>query len=192
MLVRCVDNKLEERLYIGITYIAYNENLEPISEMEWNYLKEYDLVHISVNNQFRLFPKWRFKPESWFKQYEQDTSTAAGTLGQHEELMRKEQRERNINDIDCDSIVLYEEYTENTLDAIKINKEMINHPQHYNQGKYEVIDVIEDWALGFSLGNAIKYIARAPHKDNQLEDLKKALWYIQREIDRLSKDELEF
>lgn len=60
----------------------------------------------------------------------------------------------------------------------------VNHPSHYNFGKYEVIDVIEDWGLGFNLGNAVKYIARADHKGNALEDLKKAAWYLQREIEK--------
>ena len=41
----------------------------------------------------------------------------------------------------------------------------VNHPQHYNVGKIEAIDVIEDWNLSFHLGNAVKYIARAGHKD---------------------------
>lgn len=50
----------------------------------------------------------------------------------------------------------------------------INHPPHYTAGRFEVIDVIEDWDLGFCLGNAIKYIARARHKGAYLEDLKKA------------------
>lgn len=63
--------------------------------------------------------------------------------------------------------------------------ETVNHPRHYNMGTFEVIDVIEDWQLDFNLGNAIKYIARAPHKGNQLEDLKKAMWYLDREIKRL-------
>lgn len=63
-------------------------------------------------------------------------------------------------------------------------KESVNHPSHYNQG-IEAIDIIESWELNFSLGNAIKYILRAPHKANQVEDLKKASWYILREIDRL-------
>lgn len=63
--------------------------------------------------------------------------------------------------------------------------DMVNHPAHYNQGKYEVIDVIEDWDLGFCLGNAVKYIARAPHKDKELEDLKKAKWYLERRIKEL-------
>jgi hypothetical protein len=65
-------------------------------------------------------------------------------------------------------------------------KDNVNHPSHYNAGKFEVIDVIEDWGLGFNDGNAIKYIARARHKGNQLEDLKKAKWYIEREIARNS------
>ena len=64
-------------------------------------------------------------------------------------------------------------------------KEMINHPSHYNMGKYEAIDVIEDWNLNFNLGNAAKYISRAGHKDDIVQDLKKARWYIDREIQRL-------
>ena len=56
-------------------------------------------------------------------------------------------------------------------------------PKHYTSGKYEVIDVIEDWDLNFRLANTIKYIARHKHKGKPLEDLKKALWYLQREID---------
>ena len=69
------------------------------------------------------------------------------------------------------------------------NKEMINHPSHYNMGKFEAIDVIEDWQLNFNLGNTVKYISRAGHKDNIIQDLKKALWYLDREIKRLEKRE---
>lgn len=70
-------------------------------------------------------------------------------------------------------------------------KENVNHPSHYNFGKYEVIDVIDDWKLGFSLGNAVKYIARAGKKDpaKEVEDLKKAVFYINHEIERLSEVE---
>jgi len=68
--------------------------------------------------------------------------------------------------------------------------EIVNHPSHYNTGKFEVIDVIEDWNLGFNLGNCIKYISRAGKKDpsKTIEDLQKALWYINREIAFLSKN----
>jgi len=65
-----------------------------------------------------------------------------------------------------------------------VKEEAVNHPTHYNSGKIEVIDFIEDQKLGFNLGNAIKYIARAEHKAKPDEDLKKALWYVQREYDR--------
>ncbi len=65
----------------------------------------------------------------------------------------------------------------------------VNHPPHYAKGrKYEPIDVIEDWGLGFSLGNALKYISRAGRKDNFIQDLEKAKWYLDREIQRLKKD----
>lgn len=64
--------------------------------------------------------------------------------------------------------------------------ETVNHPVHYGGGNnpYEVIKVIEAWNLDFHLGNTLKYIARAGVKnaDTELEDLKKALWYLQRKI----------
>ena len=58
----------------------------------------------------------------------------------------------------------------------------VEHPSHYNQGNFEVIDVINDWKLNFNLGNAIKYIARADYKNNAIEDLEKAMFYLQYEI----------
>lgn len=65
----------------------------------------------------------------------------------------------------------------------------VNHPSHYNTGKIEVIDYIEDKNLGFNLGNAVKYISRAGVKDplRTIEDLEKACWYVKREIERLKK-----
>ena len=62
----------------------------------------------------------------------------------------------------------------------------INHPQHYNDGKIEVIDYIEDKNFNFNLGNAIKYISRAGKKGDKIEDLKKAIWYLEREIKKES------
>jgi len=61
----------------------------------------------------------------------------------------------------------------------------VDHPKHYNAGRIEVIDAIEDWGLGFSLGNVVKYCARASHKGKPLEDLKKAQWYLSRAIEKL-------
>ncbi len=63
----------------------------------------------------------------------------------------------------------------------------INHPAHYNQGRIEVIDAIEDWRLGYHLGNVVKYVARAAHKGHELQDLEKAAWYLARKIKSLKK-----
>lgn len=63
-------------------------------------------------------------------------------------------------------------------------RDKINHPSHYNQGKYEVIDVIEDWKLNFTLGCVIKYLARASYKEEEVQDLQKARWYLNYEIDQ--------
>ena len=60
--------------------------------------------------------------------------------------------------------------------------EKINHPAHYQAGELEVIDVIEMFGLGFKLGNVIKYVLRAGRKGDREEDLKKALWYLEREL----------
>lgn len=69
--------------------------------------------------------------------------------------------------------------------------DIVNHPKHYTTGKIEVIDFIEDKELNFNLGNVVKYVARAGRKKSQgkslenkaLEDLRKAQFYIQREIE---------
>lgn len=65
--------------------------------------------------------------------------------------------------------------------------DMVNHPSHYTDGGIETIDFIEAKNLPFHLGNAIKYISRAGKKckENTVEDLKKAVWYINRYISRL-------
>ena len=66
----------------------------------------------------------------------------------------------------------------------------VNHPAHYTDGKIEVIDFIEDKGLDFCRGNAVKYIARAGKKDpdKEVEDLQKAVWYLNREIARLRQE----
>lgn len=65
-----------------------------------------------------------------------------------------------------------------------MKREAVNHPKHYGgaDNPYEAIKVIEAWSLGFCLGNAVKYIARAGKKGDVIEDLKKARWYLDREI----------
>ena len=72
-------------------------------------------------------------------------------------------------------------------EVVKQTKEMVNHPSHYKGNKFEAIDIIEDYKLNFNLGNALKYLLRAGHKDDYVQDLKKAIWYLNREIETLSK-----
>lgn len=68
----------------------------------------------------------------------------------------------------------------------------VNHPSHYKGKHLEAIQVIEAFDLGFNLGNTIKYVLRAGKKENRLEDLKKAQWYLLREISNAeSKPESE-
>lgn len=71
--------------------------------------------------------------------------------------------------------------------ATQKTTEQVNHPRHYNEhpSGVECITVVEH--MGFNLGNAVKYIWRADLKGNRVEDLRKAAWYINREIQRLEK-----
>jgi hypothetical protein len=71
-----------------------------------------------------------------------------------------------------------------TLEKVveRLNPDTVNHPPHYTAGKIEVIDFIEDQRLSYHLGNVVKYVCRADHKGSRLEDLKKAAWYLNREI----------
>jgi len=62
------------------------------------------------------------------------------------------------------------------------NVDFVNNPPHYTTGGIETIDFIEAKKLNYNLGNAVKYISRADHKGNRVEDLQKAKWYIEREI----------
>lgn len=71
--------------------------------------------------------------------------------------------------------------------------EAVNHPAHYGgaDNPYEAIKVIEAWELGFNLGNAVKYVSRAGKKGDALEDLRKAAWYLQREIENRAQSSTE-
>lgn len=80
------------------------------------------------------------------------------------------------------------------VDLQKVSEKVcdnVNHPAHYTFGNIEVIDFIEDKKLGFHLGNAVKYISRAGRKnpDKTVEDLRKAVWYLNRQIQRLEREQ---
>lgn len=73
-------------------------------------------------------------------------------------------------------------------EAKKIKQnDQVNHPAHYTQGNIETIDFIEDKQLDYHLGNVIKYITRAKLKGSELQDLKKAQWYLNRYIELKEK-----
>jgi hypothetical protein len=82
-----------------------------------------------------------------------------------------------------------EEIIKHNREKASMKGEMVDHPNHYGgkDNPYEAIKVIEAWDLGFNLGNAVKYISRVGKKLNTLEDLEKANWYINREINKLKK-----
>ena len=94
----------------------------------------------------------------------------------------------------CDSDVVNDIKHPTQEEIIDFNRkqykknEMIDHPNHYGgeDNPYEAIKVIEEWDLGFNLGNVIKYISRAGKKQDKKEDLQKATWYINRELKKLN------
>lgn len=67
-------------------------------------------------------------------------------------------------------------------------EDVVNYPSHYTFSTIEVIDAIEVWELGFHEANVIKYVARAKYKGNEIQDLKKAQWYLNRRIQKLESE----
>ena len=86
---------------------------------------------------------------------------------------------------DEDILGLMENCISTNPSGLRVN--MVENPPHYTQGKYEVIDVIEDWQLSFHEANVVKYVARAKFKGNEFQDLKKARFYLDRKITNLEK-----
>lgn len=70
---------------------------------------------------------------------------------------------------------------------MKQGEEIVEHPNHYNHSKFECIDVIEDLNLNFNLGSCLKYLWRLGFKDEEITELEKARWYLDREIQRRKK-----
>ena len=69
-----------------------------------------------------------------------------------------------------------------------IQDDRVNHPEHYTKGGIEVHDFISAWRMDFDSGNVIKYVTRAPYKNNKLEDLKKARWYLNKLIEEAEEE----
>ena len=83
---------------------------------------------------------------------------------------------------DCRALMIEEAFHSNI--AAEDSLRNSPHADHYKRLSPEPITVIEGWGLGFNLGNAVKYIARAPYKGSKKADLEKAIWYLQREVSR--------
>jgi hypothetical protein len=88
-----------------------------------------------------------------------------------------------------------EEFVEKVWDDMPIiieeipevkKEDLVNSPSHYQGNRFEVIDIIDDFNLSFNKGNAIKYILRADKKGNHKQDLQKAVWYLEHELNKLN------
>ena len=75
-----------------------------------------------------------------------------------------------------------DDYARAEGEIVGVAPDPVNHPKHYTTGGIETIDFIEAKKLGYNLGNVVKYITRSDYKGNKLEDLRKAQWYLSREI----------
>ena len=78
-----------------------------------------------------------------------------------------------------------EDYAREHGEVVGIKPDPVNNPPHYTTGGIETIDFIEAKKLNYNIGNVVKYLTRADHKGNKLEDLRKAQWYLTREINSL-------
>ena len=113
----------------------------------------------------------------------------------HRKVAKKLGRPRKVTEATTNLLKLAEEYKSKRLmqsadgkrdvhpflDA-PLKADPVNHPAHYKVGGIETIDFIEAKKLGYNLGNVVKYITRSDHKGNRLQDLRKAQWYLEREI----------
>ena len=89
---------------------------------------------------------------------------------------------------DCCEMFGLADADERSLRGIAIDKSnSVDHPEHYNSANIEAIEVIEDWGLDFHCGNVIKYIARHKHKGKSVEDIEKAIWYLERRLNTLKE-----
>jgi hypothetical protein len=184
-----IDNKgdmiISEDGSTGETYYideseGLNSMIEQITGCLGNYLNyEYDdrtiqkkQEHIKTNNMMST--------DGELKQWQKDVMAKDYLVAKlQKNSLYGKTVDKDITERSC--IMSREEMKE----FLKPKNDPVNYPSHYTDGKIEVIDFIEDKKLGFHLGNAVKYIARAGKKDpaKTVEDLEKAIWYIKRYIE---------
>lgn len=161
-----------------VYYVRWMENKNPKKE---SISRQEVLKRTMPQKTSKAALAWK-KENPWFGV---DEAKTAAALGLHERLLKRgvkadsQQYWDKVNawSKDYDSIG----WTELPSDHVA-STDLVNHPPHYKAGGIETIDFIEAKDLNFRLGNVIKYVARAEKKGNPLEDLKKAKWYLEREI----------
>ena len=146
------------------------------------YLKQYDGKIISLEEWYNIYG---FIEQCFgFKMYGNDEVQLIRT--HNDNLTEKFEGSEVYRIIVKDLSLTEDKYGKNKR---KENKEQVNHPSHYGgaENPYEAIKVINAWELNFELGNTVKYISRAGKKDpnKKIEDLEKAMWYLNYEINKL-------
>jgi hypothetical protein len=96
--------------------------------------------------------------------------------------VKKKVAARNLDQIDSEAL---EPLLLPPAPVMIYGPDMVNKPPHYTYGGIETIDFIEAKDLNYNLGNVVKYVTRSGHKGTRIEDLKKAVWYLEREINAL-------
>ena len=123
----------------------------------------------------------RYPPINGCTAYVEKRNKSLCTTCANEKTCEVHNRHLDTPVVGCPIYVKEKENMEETSCTEKAqNSENVDHPNHYNQGSPEAIEIIEGWNLNFHLGNAIKYILRSPYKGSEKEDIRKALWYLHR------------
>ena len=108
--------------------------------------------------------------------------TINSKMAEMKRLGKRLERSRPISNLPKGMTVVEADEIVADVNQALAQHDAINHPAHYTAGGIETIDFIEAKKLGYNLGNVVKYITRSGLKGNQLEDLRKAQWYLSREI----------
>ncbi len=161
----------------------------------WDYNELVDILNNSMCQYCDLDKHYRLEAGKGIIDFLQNTSPEenAHMLREplHENLslcdneFRIMERAKNADCFNTDDVVTVPDY--NISDKIRVDPNPIS-PEHYKRLSPEPKDVIRSWGLNFNLGSAVKYISRAGHKDDTIQDLKKAQQFIQFEIDYLEGD----
>ncbi len=139
--------------------------------------------YLNENDKRQSFEEYQIEADKYYQCNEDEIELCNPIIEEGEYLTK--------DIIDCK---MFEDYEKCKCETDNQNKtqieDVVNHPSHYTDGKIEVMDFIEDKMLNFARGNVIKYVCRAGKKDvnKELEDLRKSSWYLNREIERVEKE----